>query len=86
MKYARAKEIGYECGLTTAMEIIGNIHIHCMGLFSWAEVGSELAELRTDCHKLGINYDAIIDSHNNRFLNAINRIEKEKDEAIAKAR
>ena len=86
MKYARAKEIGHECGLATAMEIVGNIHIHCMSLFLWEKVSEELAELRADCISLGINYDRIIACHNQRFLNAINGIEEKSnaDEAVGK--
>jgi hypothetical protein len=79
MKYSKAKEIGVECGLETDMEIIGNIHIHCMSLFNYEDISIELGELRKDCIKLGINYDGIIECHNQRFLNAVNRIEKEKN-------
>ena len=54
MKYAKAKEIGLACGLSSPEEHIGNIECHSTMLFEYSKIADELLELYEDAYALGV--------------------------------
>ena len=45
MKLALARDIGYDCGLSTDAECIANIELHATSLFDYKEMEAEIKEL-----------------------------------------
>lgn len=81
MKWNEAKLLAHSCDMGTDMEIIGNIHMHCMNLFDYSKISEELNELRADAISLGIDYDKILTCFNKRFLNPAG-IKKTEEEYV----
>ncbi len=73
MALEEARLMGKECGLVTDEECFLNVEIHCMSLFSYDDVDKELAELRADCIKNGIDCDGAIKKWNDNFNKQINQ-------------
>lgn len=48
MKLALARDIGYDCGLSTDAECIANVELHAASFFDYNEMEKEIKELYDD--------------------------------------
>lgn len=59
MRYEEAKKIGEACGLEHPAEFVNNIDMHAMNIFVYEAIPREIAELKEDAAKHGVQFSKV---------------------------